>query len=127
MATTERPANVGILAMEWYAPQTYVAQTSLEEQDGCGGKYVVGLGQEAMAFVDDREDIGSVGLGMEIANPAFYVRTAHLHAGEQRRQYAEGAAPRIVRGALQLLPLSLAPALELGQDGAGDLPAPMRY
>ncbi|KAK7241087.1 hydroxymethylglutaryl-CoA synthase [Aureococcus anophagefferens] len=59
MATTERPANVGILAMEWYAPQTYVAQTSLEEQDGCGGKYVVGLGQEAMAFVDDREDIGS--------------------------------------------------------------------
>ena len=60
MATTERPANVGILAMEWYAPQTYVAQTSLEEQDGCGGKYVVGLGQEAMAFVDDREDIGSV-------------------------------------------------------------------
>ncbi|KAH8081057.1 hydroxymethylglutaryl-CoA synthase [Aureococcus anophagefferens] len=61
MAPTERPANVGILAMEWYAPQTYVAQTSLEEQDGCGGKYVVGLGQEAMAFVDDREDIGSKG------------------------------------------------------------------
>ena len=56
----ERPQDVGILAMEWYAPQTYVAQTSLEEQDGCAGKYVVGLGQEAMAFVDDREDIGSV-------------------------------------------------------------------
>ena len=43
----ERPQDVGILAMEWYAPQTYVAQTSLEEQDGCAGKYVVGLGQEA--------------------------------------------------------------------------------
>ena len=38
MATTERPANVGILAMEWYAPQTYVSQTSLEPQDGWGAK-----------------------------------------------------------------------------------------
>ena len=55
-----RPSDVGILAMEWYAPQSFVAQTSLEAQDDCAGKYVVGLGQERMAFVDDREDIASV-------------------------------------------------------------------
>lgn len=52
-----RPAKVGILAMEWYAPRTFVPQTALETQDDCAGKYVVGLGQDSMAFVDDREDI----------------------------------------------------------------------
>ena len=57
---SRRAENVGILAMEWYTPQTFVAQTSLEEQDGCAGKYVVGLGQDGMAFADDREDIASV-------------------------------------------------------------------
>ncbi|KAJ1450182.1 hydroxymethylglutaryl-coenzyme A synthase N terminal-domain-containing protein [Pelagophyceae sp. CCMP2097] len=55
-----RPANVGILAVEAYVPRAFVPQTALEVQDECEGKYVVGLGQDAMAFVDDREDICSV-------------------------------------------------------------------
>ena len=55
-----RPENVGIVAMEWYSPQTYVAQTSLEKQDGCEGKYTIGLGQQQMAFADSREDVGSL-------------------------------------------------------------------
>ena len=57
---TTRPENVGIVAMEWYSPQTYVAQTSLEAQDGCEGKYTIGLGQQQMAFADSREDVGSL-------------------------------------------------------------------
>lgn len=55
-----RPKNVGIIAMEMYVPKRFVAQADLEEQDGCAGKYVVGLGQKNMAFVDDREDIASI-------------------------------------------------------------------
>ncbi|KAJ8601572.1 hypothetical protein CTAYLR_005222 [Chrysophaeum taylorii] len=55
-----RPKNVGILAIEWYSPMSFVEQRELEIRDGCVGKYVTGLGQERMAFVDDREDIGSV-------------------------------------------------------------------
>lgn len=51
--------DVGILAMEMYFPTRYVSQTALEKADGCEGKYVTGLGQDAMAFTDDREDITS--------------------------------------------------------------------
>jgi hydroxymethylglutaryl-CoA synthase len=55
-----RPNNCGILAVEAYFPQRFVAQIDLEAADGCAGKYTSGLGQEKLAFVDDREDIGSV-------------------------------------------------------------------
>lgn len=55
-----RPENVGILAMEAYFPQSCLPQTALEEADGCAGKYTVGLGQESLAFFDDREDVASV-------------------------------------------------------------------
>ncbi|CAM9992785.1 unnamed protein product [Scytosiphon promiscuus] len=55
-----RPANVGILAMDMHFPRTYVQQSDLEKADGCEGKYTVGLGQNKLAFVDDREDINSV-------------------------------------------------------------------
>ncbi|EOD33197.1 hydroxymethylglutaryl-CoA synthase [Emiliania huxleyi CCMP1516] len=55
-----RATDAGILAMECYFPQRYVPQTALEEADGCAGKYTVGLGQTALAFFDDREDIASV-------------------------------------------------------------------
>ena len=57
---TTRPADVGILAMECYFPKRVLAQTALEEQDGCAGKYVTGLGQTALAFFDDREDVASI-------------------------------------------------------------------
>ena len=56
-ATTE---HVGILAMEAYFPTRCVQQTALEAADGCSGKYTSGLGQSALAFVDDREDVGSI-------------------------------------------------------------------
>lgn len=52
--------NAGILAIECYFPQRYVPQTLLEEADGCEGKYTVGLGQTALAFFDDREDVASI-------------------------------------------------------------------
>ena len=58
-----RAQNVGILAAELYIPSRFVAQGKLEAADGVSaGKYTVGLGQSAMAFVDDREDINSVAL-----------------------------------------------------------------
>eukprot|EP01042_Synura_sphagnicola_P021891 gene21891-27865_t len=46
-----------------YFPHTYVDQTELEVANGVSaGKYTIGLGQEAMAFTGDREDINSVAL-----------------------------------------------------------------
>jgi hydroxymethylglutaryl-CoA synthase len=53
-------SNVGILAMDCYFPHRFVPQTLLEEADGCPGKYTVGLGQTALAFFDDREDVASI-------------------------------------------------------------------
>ena len=55
-----RPENVGILAIEAYFPKNKLPQTALEEADGCAGKYTVGLGQESLAFFDDREDVASI-------------------------------------------------------------------
>jgi hydroxymethylglutaryl-CoA synthase len=54
-----KPTDVGILAMEMYVPTRFVTQKDMEAADGCDGKYTLGLGQDAMAFVDDREDITS--------------------------------------------------------------------
>lgn len=53
-------SNAGILAMDCYFPQRFVPQTLLEEADSCPGKYIVGLGQTALAFFDDREDVASI-------------------------------------------------------------------
>jgi hydroxymethylglutaryl-CoA synthase len=53
---------VGILGMEVYFPSTYVSQEDLEIQNNCKGKYTIGLGQDAMAFCGDREDINSIAL-----------------------------------------------------------------
>jgi hydroxymethylglutaryl-CoA synthase len=58
--------NVGILAIEIYFPPLYVAQEDLEVFDASNnvtkGKYTEGLGQLAMSFVNDREDINSISL-----------------------------------------------------------------
>ena len=49
--------------MEIYFPQTYVDQTDLEAHDGVSkGKYTIGLGQLAMSFVQDTEDVNSISL-----------------------------------------------------------------
>ncbi|TYZ58071.1 hypothetical protein PybrP1_010723 [[Pythium] brassicae (nom. inval.)] len=59
----ERPQNVGVLAMEVYFPRYFVAQSDLERYDGVpAGKYTLGLGQDAMAFTGDREDVNSIAL-----------------------------------------------------------------
>ena len=55
------PADVGILAMEVYFPSTFVDQEKLEKYDGVTkGKYTIGLGQHAMGFCGDREDVNSM-------------------------------------------------------------------
>ncbi|KAG6831620.1 hypothetical protein H0H87_004682 [Tephrocybe sp. NHM501043] len=55
-----RPKDVGVLAMEAYFPLRCISEADLEEFDGVPkGKYTIGLGQEYMAWPDDREDINS--------------------------------------------------------------------
>ncbi|CAH7668012.1 hydroxymethylglutaryl-CoA synthase [Phakopsora pachyrhizi] len=55
-----RPKDVGILAMEVYFPRRCISESELESFDGVApGKYTIGLGQEYMAYCDDREDINS--------------------------------------------------------------------
>ncbi|KAF5373279.1 hypothetical protein D9615_007398 [Tricholomella constricta] len=58
-----RPKDVGVLAMEAYFPRRCISEADLEEFDGVPkGKYTIGLGQEYMAWPDDREDINSFAL-----------------------------------------------------------------
>ncbi|KAI8084622.1 hydroxymethylglutaryl-CoA synthase [Halteromyces radiatus] len=58
---SQYPQNVGIVAMEMYFPSRCVAQSEMEVFDGVStGKYSIGLGQDNMAFIDDREDIQSI-------------------------------------------------------------------
>jgi hydroxymethylglutaryl-CoA synthase len=56
-------ANVGILGIEVYFPSTFVDQGELESANGVSkGKYTLGLGQDAMAFTGDVEDVNSLAL-----------------------------------------------------------------
>ncbi|KAF8632914.1 hypothetical protein AX15_001637 [Amanita polypyramis BW_CC] len=58
-----RPKDVGVLAIEVYFPRRCVSEDALESFDGVSkGKYTIGLGQEYMAWPDDREDINSFAL-----------------------------------------------------------------
>lgn len=58
METTSEP---GIIDIQLYIPKNYVDLIDLEEFDKTGkGKYTIGLGQEKMSFVSDREDINSI-------------------------------------------------------------------
>ncbi|KAJ7043732.1 hydroxymethylglutaryl-coenzyme A synthase N terminal-domain-containing protein [Mycena alexandri] len=60
---SSRPKDVGILAMETYFPLRCISEADLEEYNGVSkGKYTIGLGQEYMAWPDDREDINSFAL-----------------------------------------------------------------
>eukprot|EP00455_Lapot_gusevi_P023657 TRINITY_DN2454_c0_g1_i7.p1 TRINITY_DN2454_c0_g1~~TRINITY_DN2454_c0_g1_i7.p1 ORF type:complete len:478 (-),score=128.95 TRINITY_DN2454_c0_g1_i7:66-1439(-) len=57
----QNASNVGILAMETYFPRQFVAQKELEKSEGVSaGKFTIGLGQDNLAYVDDREDIYSI-------------------------------------------------------------------
>ncbi|EAU90443.1 hydroxymethylglutaryl-CoA synthase [Coprinopsis cinerea okayama7 len=58
-----RPKDVGVLGIEVYFPRRCVSEADLEVFDGVStGKYTIGLGQEYMAWPDDREDINSFAL-----------------------------------------------------------------
>jgi hydroxymethylglutaryl-CoA synthase len=55
--------NVGIMAIEVYAPSSFVLQSKLEEHYGVAqGKYTIGLGQEGLGICGDVEDINSLAL-----------------------------------------------------------------
>ena len=55
----------GILGLEAYFPCTYIEQEDLEAANNVSkGKYTIGLGQTAMAFTGDREDINSISLSV---------------------------------------------------------------
>ena len=52
-----------------------VSETDLEEFDGVSkGKYTIGLGQEYMAWPDDREDINSFALNGEYSYIPSYLK-----------------------------------------------------
>jgi len=61
---TKNAQNVGILAIEIYFPKCCITQEALEAADECRGKYTIGLGQNTLAFCDDREDITSIFLNV---------------------------------------------------------------
>jgi len=57
------PKDVGIHAIEVHFPPYFVDQSELEAFDGVSaGKYTVGLGQMAMGFTGDQEDVNSMSL-----------------------------------------------------------------
>ena len=65
MATTSAssapPESTGILALEVYIPKCYVSQSELESHVGVpAGKFTIGLGQDGIAVIGDREDVNSV-------------------------------------------------------------------
>jgi hydroxymethylglutaryl-CoA synthase len=56
-----RTINNGLIDIQIYFPKYYVDQNELEVHDKIDkGKYTIGLGQQKMAFVGDREDINSI-------------------------------------------------------------------
>ncbi|KAN0018233.1 hypothetical protein ACTFIU_010847 [Dictyostelium citrinum] len=59
----KKARDIGICAIDIYFPQTYVNQSELEKYDKVSnGKYTIGLGQNNMSFVGDREDIVSMAM-----------------------------------------------------------------
>lgn len=53
--------SVGICGIDVYFPSSFVTQEDLEAANAVSkGKYTIGLGQDAMAFTGDREDINSI-------------------------------------------------------------------
>ena len=66
--------------IELYFPLRCISETDLERFDGVSaGKYTLGLGQERMAFCDDREDINSFLLtGQSLFLPSCETRLSPL-------------------------------------------------
>ena len=63
MTDSSTNKHVGILALEVYAPSTFISQTKLEEHCGVPpGKFTLGLGQDGLAVCGDAEDVNSLAL-----------------------------------------------------------------
>ena len=82
------PEDVGIIAMEVYFPSICVDQVELEKHDNCGtGKYTIGLGQTAMGFCTDREDVQSLALtvvqGLMEKNNVSYRDIGRMEVGTE--------------------------------------------
>lgn len=89
----------GTDAIDLYFPQRCIAESDLEAFDGVSaGKYTIGLGQERMAFCDDREDISSFLLTGERPFQLSVCGGSEL-AGRSRAAAPEGA--RTMRGRLR--------------------------
>jgi hypothetical protein len=74
------PKQVGILAMEMYVPQRYVAQDKLEAADGVSaGKYTIG---ESRMALPHRRPYRAQGLGHLI----FHLRAGFLNGGEREER-----------------------------------------
>ena len=57
--------DVGIIDIQLYIPRYFLDQIENEEFDKAGkGKYTIGLGQQKMSFLGDREDINSICLSV---------------------------------------------------------------
>lgn len=82
--TRNYPEDIGILAIETYFPRSYVLQTDLgmsiddlpsyevriEKFDGVSAeKYTVGLGQKALSFVHENEDVVSMSMTGKPCSP----------------------------------------------------------
>ena len=60
-STDHWPKDIGIVAIEFVFPKTFVDQNELEIYDKVSqGKYTIGLGQARMGFCSDRIDINSL-------------------------------------------------------------------
>lgn len=88
-------------AIDLYFPLRCIAESDLEIFDGVSaGKYTLGLGQERMAFCDDREDINSFLLTGESSASAGEEgrrsRAVRSHARAERRAWTGDAEELVV-------------------------------
>ncbi|CAG0900698.1 unnamed protein product, partial [Cyprideis torosa] len=80
------PEGVGIKAMEAYVPSQYMEQTDFEEYCGIPkGKYTVGLGQDKMGFISDREDV--VSLAMTVVHRLMINHSIGMRSTYMEHQY----------------------------------------
>jgi hydroxymethylglutaryl-CoA synthase len=80
--------RVGILGAEVYFPSTFIDMEDLEMANKVSkGKYTIGLGQMAMAFTGDREDINSISLSVVSSLLEKYdidpLEVGHLEVGTE--------------------------------------------
>ena len=70
-------ADVGIMAMEYYAPSLSCAVADIEQLHSCPGRYTVGRGQEFIGFCADDED--AVSMAMTVFTKLVQMCSIKLH------------------------------------------------